>query len=194
MVLGYEDGRLANSYEARLRVSAQIRLFQPNILVTFNPDHNYGHYQRGSEHRDHTHAGQIALDCFYPLARDHLQFAELWEPSTPANRAVLDKFPELAGWNKSSALLGWKVPEAYLFATEKLGVWGPPRYETVEVSLMSTDLQRMAKSLSQHVSQTGGKAWQQLLPGIVNRTATLGQASTTPVPHAEWFTRVMNLP
>jgi len=91
-------------------------------------------------------------------------------------------------------LLGHTVREAYLFATEKLGVWGPPRYQTVEVPLRPDDLQRMAKSLSQHVSQTGGATWQQLLPGITNRTATLGAASDTPTAHAEWFTRVMNLP
>ena len=37
----------------------------------------------------------IALDCFYPLARDHLQFKELWEPGK--HRATLRReAPELA--------------------------------------------------------------------------------------------------
>ena len=67
VLLGYEDGRLENSYEARLRVAAQVRLFQPDLLVTTSPVRNFGHYQLGSEHRDHAHAGAIALDCFYPL-------------------------------------------------------------------------------------------------------------------------------
>lgn len=194
VLLGYEDGNLENSYEARLRVSAQIRLFRPDVLITFNPVQNLGHIQLGSEHRDHTHAGQIALDCFYPLARDHLQFKELWEPTLPENRAVLDRFPELAGWNKTEPLLGYIVPEAYLFATEKLGKWGPPRSETVFINLTTAELATMARSLAQHVSQTGGATWEALLPRILRRAAVLGTASEPPVPHAEWFTRVANLP
>ena len=118
-----------DSYEARLRVAAQIRLFQPDLLVTTSPVRNFGHYQLGSEHKDHAHAGAIALDCFYPLARDHLQFPELWNPTNATNRAILESFPELDGWNKTSPLLGWKVPEAYVFATEQFDHWGPPRYE-----------------------------------------------------------------
>jgi len=80
VLLNYEDGQLDNSYEARLRVAAQVRIHQPELLVTFNPQYNFGHFQLGSEHKDHKAAGAIALDCFYPLARDHLQFKELWQP------------------------------------------------------------------------------------------------------------------
>jgi LmbE family N-acetylglucosaminyl deacetylase len=142
VLLGYEDGNLVNTYEQRLRVAAQIRLFQPTLLVTMSPNRNFGHYQLGSEHKDHAHAGGIALDCFYPLARDFLQFPELWQPTLPAYRSVLDQFAELDAWNKTTPLAGWKVPEAYIMSTEQFGLWGPPRYENVVVSLTAADLER----------------------------------------------------
>ena len=138
-LLDYEDGELdightpqagglsyrGTRYELRLRLAAQIRLFRPDLLITFNPCvtwltnpssqtslallfalisgcyatesstsvafnifaalsqliisvPNFGEYQRGSQHKDHQLVGQQSLDCFYPLARDHLQFDELW--------------------------------------------------------------------------------------------------------------------
>ena len=194
VLLGYEDGELVNSYEARLRVAAQIRMFKPQLLITITPVRNFGHYQLGTEHKDHRTAGEIALDCFYPLARDHLQFAELWQPHTEHNRKVLDQFPELDGWDKAEPLPGWKISEAYFFAVERFGAWGPPRYETVEVPLAEEDLERMAKSLAMHKSQTGGATWQDLLPGMQKHAAVLGGASNPPQQYSEWFTRVVNLP
>ena len=187
--LGYEDGNLINTYEARLRVAAQIRIHRPQLLVSFNPQYNFGHYQLGSEHKDHKTAGAVALDAFYPTARDHLQFKELWDPME--YQSYLSQFKELA--NLTKPLPGWKVPEAYLFATERLDQ-AAPRYETVTVELAEATLETKARSLSQHASQTGGAGWQQLLPGIQARAEALGSASVPPVSYAEWFTRVINLP
>ena len=107
---------------------------------------------------------------------------------------MLERFPELSTWDKTAPLLGWTIPEAFFFATEQLGEWGPPRSQTAVVELHQADLDRMAQSLSEHVSQTGGAAWQDLEKGISNRTAILGGASSPKREHAEWFTRVMNLP
>ena len=122
-----------------------MRIHRPQLLVTFNPTYNLNHFQHGSEHKDHKTAGAIALDCFYPLARDHLQFVELWEPLQHA--ASLARFPELtanhSGWDRTTPLLGWKVPEAYLFAAERLS-FSPPRYETVTVDV-SDVLDTMAR-------------------------------------------------
>ena len=50
-----------------------------SLLVAFNPVPNFGEYQRGSQHKDHQWIGGEALACFYPIARDHLQFPELWD-------------------------------------------------------------------------------------------------------------------
>ena len=68
------------------------------------------------------------------------------------------------------------------------------RYETVTVPLTDHDLERKARSLARHVSQTGGAPWEKLLSGITKRSNVLGAASTPPIEHAEWFTRIMNLP
>jgi hypothetical protein len=69
-----------------------------------------------------------------------------------------------------------------------------PRYQTVEVELDDEALEAKARSLAMHVSQTGGQSWQELLPAIRNHSAILGAASNPPLPFAEWFTRVVNLP
>ena len=201
VMLGYEDGNLQNTYEARMRVAAQIRMHRPELLVTFNPQYNFNHFQYGTEHKDHKASGAIALDAFYPTARDHLQFKELWWPDQ--HRATLRKCcPELS--NLTQPLQGWKVREAYLFAAEKIGRVsggnggnygnGAVRYETVEVALDDALLEKKARSLSMHVSQTGGASWQALLPDIRNHSAILGAASDTITPYAEWFTRVVNMP
>ena len=75
------NGRSTRStrYELRLRLAAQIRLFEPELLITFNPVPNFDEYQRGTQHKDHQWIGHEALACFYPIARDHLQFPELWD-------------------------------------------------------------------------------------------------------------------
>ena len=73
VLLGVPDGELDNTYLIRLRVAAQIRLFEPDLLITFSPTVDLTGYANGRAHRDHNIAGMIALDCFYPLARDHLQ-------------------------------------------------------------------------------------------------------------------------
>lgn len=187
--LGYEDGMLENTYEARLRVAAQIRLHKPDLLVAFNPTDNFNHIQRGSWHRDHQMSGAIALDAFYPGARDHLQFKELWEPEK--YRSYLRRFPELR--HLRTPLLGWDVREAYLFAAERVDAQ-VPRYQTVVVALDDAAMERKARSLAQHVSQTGGQSWEELLPRLQNRSGTLGAASRPPLRYAEWFTRVVNFP
>ncbi len=79
--LGYPDGELEDTREARRDVVRAIRRFRPDRLVTQNPFPSLNPY---SGHRDHRHAGRLALDAVYPYARDRLHFPELlaegWQP------------------------------------------------------------------------------------------------------------------
>ena len=194
VLLGYPDGELENTYTARMRVAAQIRLFEPQLLITFNPVTDNNGYHNGRAHRDHNIAGQIALDCFYPLARDHLQFKELWDPDTYGGVLRRDA-PELA--DLTEPLPGWKIQEAYLFATHRVpdgvSVAGPPPWhETVVVDTTGT-LETQARALSKHATQTGAKGWEEILPRLEGRSRAMGEGTEPPVAAAEWFTRVLNM-
>jgi LmbE family N-acetylglucosaminyl deacetylase len=81
LFLGYPDGELEDTREARRDVVRAIRHVRPDRLVTQNPFPSLNPY---SGHRDHRHAGRLALDAVYPYARDQLHFPELlaegWRP------------------------------------------------------------------------------------------------------------------
>jgi LmbE family N-acetylglucosaminyl deacetylase len=72
--LGYPDGELEDTREVRRAVTAEIRRWRPDLLVTQNPYRTTNLY---ASHPDHRVAAGVALDCVYPLARDHLSFPEL---------------------------------------------------------------------------------------------------------------------
>ena len=72
--LGHPDGELEDTREVRRDVTAEIRRWRPDLLVTQNPYRTTNLY---ASHRDHRIAAGVALDCVYPLARDHLSFPEL---------------------------------------------------------------------------------------------------------------------
>src|SRR5882724_6488847 len=73
-VLGFPDCELENTRESRMAVTAQIRRHRPDLLIVQNPHRTKN---LGASHRDHRAAAGIALDCVYPLARDHMAFPEL---------------------------------------------------------------------------------------------------------------------
>jgi LmbE family N-acetylglucosaminyl deacetylase len=79
--LGYPDGELEDTREARRDVVRAIRRFRPERIVAQSPFPSLNPY---SGHRDHRHAGRLALDAVYPYARDRLHFPELlaegWQP------------------------------------------------------------------------------------------------------------------
>jgi LmbE family N-acetylglucosaminyl deacetylase len=79
--LGYPDGELEDTREARRDVVRAIRRFRPERIVAQSPFPSLNPY---AGHRDHRHAGRLALDAVYPYARDRLHFPELlaegWQP------------------------------------------------------------------------------------------------------------------
>jgi LmbE family N-acetylglucosaminyl deacetylase len=74
--LGYEDGILAPSINARKDVVRVIRLIKPDIVVTCDPT-NYYINDRYINHSDHRAAGQIVVDAVFPAAQNELYFPEL---------------------------------------------------------------------------------------------------------------------
>jgi LmbE family N-acetylglucosaminyl deacetylase len=72
--LGYPDGEVEDTREVRREVTLHIRRWRPDLLICQSPNRTYN---LGASHRDHRTVGGVALDCVYPLARDHLAFPEL---------------------------------------------------------------------------------------------------------------------
>ena len=72
--LGYPDCEVEDTREVRREVTRQIRRWRPDLLICQSPTRTYN---LGASHRDHRIVGGVALDCVYPLARDHMAFPEL---------------------------------------------------------------------------------------------------------------------
>jgi len=72
--LGYPDCEVEDTRELRRDVARQIRKWRPDLVVCQTPNRSYN---LGASHRDHRIVGGVALDCVYPLARDHMAFPEL---------------------------------------------------------------------------------------------------------------------
>jgi LmbE family N-acetylglucosaminyl deacetylase len=78
--LGYPDCEVEDTRDLRRDVTRQIRRWRPDLLITMNPRRTYN---LGGSHRDHRTVGGVALDCVYPLARDHMAFPELMPEHEP---------------------------------------------------------------------------------------------------------------
>ncbi|HEU4367909.1 MAG TPA: PIG-L deacetylase family protein [Methylomirabilota bacterium] len=72
--LGYPDCEVEDTREVRREVTRHIRTWRPDLLICQSPTRTYN---LGASHRDHRIVGGVALDCVYPLARDHMAFPEL---------------------------------------------------------------------------------------------------------------------
>jgi LmbE family N-acetylglucosaminyl deacetylase len=72
--LGYPDGELEDTRDLRLDITRAIRRWRPDLVISMNPRRTYNLY---ASHRDHRIVAGVALDCVYPLARDHMSFPEL---------------------------------------------------------------------------------------------------------------------
>jgi len=78
--LGYPDGEVEDTREVRREVTRHIRRWRPDLLICQSPNRTYN---LGASHRDHRTVGGVALDCVYPLARDHMAFPELMPEFEP---------------------------------------------------------------------------------------------------------------
>jgi LmbE family N-acetylglucosaminyl deacetylase len=78
--LGYEDGELEDTRDVRRDITREIRRWRPDLVISMNPQRTYNLY---ASHRDHRTVAGVALDCVYPLARDHMSFPELMPEFEP---------------------------------------------------------------------------------------------------------------
>ena len=80
-----EDGMLTSTLENRKSVVKQIRIHQPDILVTCDPQFLFTPW--GVNHPDHRAAGQLVLDAVFPASGNELFFPELlaegYQPHSP---------------------------------------------------------------------------------------------------------------
>ena len=74
--LNYPDGYLEPTLDLRKDITKQIRIWQPDLLITTNPKRDLMTSQYIG-HPDHFAAGESALAAVFPSARDHLTFPEL---------------------------------------------------------------------------------------------------------------------
>jgi len=77
--LNYPDGHLINNDDLKIDIIKIIRTIKPDTVVTMDPSVLYSAERGMINHPDHRAAGQAALDCVYPLARDHLSYPEIFE-------------------------------------------------------------------------------------------------------------------
>ncbi len=92
--LGLGDGEVEHDMETIGKVAYQIRLFQPQLIITTNPDDTIIRFSKDINwvnHRDHRHTGRIAVDAAYPYARDLLFFPEHFKNKN-AESAICTEF------------------------------------------------------------------------------------------------------
>src|SRR5262249_50810734 len=73
---GSPDCELEDTGQTGMAVSGAIRPHRPALVICQSP---HRPKNLGASHRDHRTAAGIAIDCVYPLARDHMAFPELMD-------------------------------------------------------------------------------------------------------------------
>jgi LmbE family N-acetylglucosaminyl deacetylase len=103
--LGFPDCELEDTRESRMAVTAAIRRHRPDLVIAQNPHRTKN---LGASHRDHRVAAGIALDCVYPLARDHMSFPELIAQGLEPHKV------------KEVYLMWWENPELVVDISETI--------------------------------------------------------------------------
>ena len=103
--LGFPDCEVENTRESRMAVTAAIRRHRPDLLIIQNPNRTRN---LGASHRDHRITAGIALDCVYPLARDHMAFPELMAQGLEPHKV------------KEVWMMWWESPEVVVDITDTI--------------------------------------------------------------------------
>jgi LmbE family N-acetylglucosaminyl deacetylase len=105
--LGFPDCEVEDTRDSRLAVTAAIRRHRPDRLIIQNPHRTKN---LGASHRDHRTVAGIALDCVYPLARDHMAFPELLAQGLEPHKV------------REVYLMWWENPELVVDISETMDV------------------------------------------------------------------------
>lgn len=91
--LDISDGDVDNSLTTIGKIALQIRLFQPDLIITHNPEDviiKFDAENSWLNHRDHRNTGKSTLDASYPYSRDVLFFPEHFEISGAKSHIVTE--------------------------------------------------------------------------------------------------------
>jgi LmbE family N-acetylglucosaminyl deacetylase len=103
--LGFPDCELEDTRQTRMAVSGAIRRHRPDLVICQNPHRTKN---LGASHRDHRTAAGIAIDCVYPLARDHMAFPELMDQGLEPHKV------------KEVHMMWWDTPDVIVDITETI--------------------------------------------------------------------------
>ena len=125
------DGRLEGSDPIALKknLTKWLRVYQPDLLLTFSPEIDYPSYKFGVMHTDHQVTGRVALSTVWPAVRDYLSFVDLFD----------------------EGYMPWIVPEVWLFVFSAVAPVGTPDIVTVNICGQLFDQKYSA--LLEHKSQ-----------------------------------------
>lgn len=73
VTLNVPDGAVEADLPTIMQVAEHVRRLQPGLIIAHNPEHaviRFAPEENWISHRDHRHAGQLALDAAYPYSRD----------------------------------------------------------------------------------------------------------------------------
>ncbi|MDP1743632.1 MAG: PIG-L deacetylase family protein [Candidatus Amesbacteria bacterium] len=87
------DGEITNSLEIIGKIAQQIRLFQPDLVISHNSEDVVIKHTSGESwinHRDHRNTGLSVIDATYPYARDLLFFSEHFTDPRAKSHAVTE--------------------------------------------------------------------------------------------------------
>ncbi|MBI5151651.1 MAG: PIG-L family deacetylase [Candidatus Pacebacteria bacterium] len=85
------DGSVENDIPTIGLVAKQIRIFQPELIITHNPEDMIIRFDQDVNwvnHRDHRNTGKTAIDAAYPYSRDLLFFPEHFQDPKTESHAV----------------------------------------------------------------------------------------------------------
>lgn len=154
------DGRLegADQIELKLNITKAVRLYRPDLVLSFSPEYDYSSFQFGFMHQDHKTTGSATINALWPSCRDALNFkADLYDK----------------GFNPII------VPELWLFSFSKIASTNTP-YILVNISqYFNTKYMALKEHHSQYDSPEDLLLWLQKIGNYLLKTFIKNPPSST---------------